>query len=62
MSDTPRTDAEAEMLPIYGSSDSEWVNAKFARQLERELERVLKAQDVLVARIATLHADLLNRS
>jgi hypothetical protein len=37
MSDTPRTDDAAEMLPIFGTSDSEWVNAEFARQLEREL-------------------------
>ena len=36
MSDTPRTDAVAERLPIYGPSDSEWVNADFARELERE--------------------------
>jgi len=30
------------MLPIYGSSDSEWVNADFARQLERELDDALR--------------------
>ena len=36
-SDTPRVDDAAECLPIYGPSDSEWVNADFARQLERDL-------------------------
>lgn len=34
---TPKTDATADRLPIYGPPDSEWVNAEFARQLEREL-------------------------
>ena len=36
-SETPRTDAAVECLPIYGPPESEWVSAEFARKLERKL-------------------------
>lgn len=51
MSDTPRTDKEAHFLAMQG-----WmVEAKFARDLERELTRALRV--VEAARALDGHAD-----
>ncbi len=59
MSDTPRTD---DLVSLHDEAAA-WVERtagynsllEHARQLERELEHALKAQDVLVARIARLY-------
>ena len=58
MSDTPMTDNVAMKLEFDGIPDIEWVEADFARELERQLAEAQKREKRLLNAIEELNAGL----